>query len=194
MAPDPASSPVDAVLYFRCRKCRQLLFTDRDVLQHELGEGRASFQRQRRKRESCGVGATATGNTGLYESRNMVAVEEMKDEMSSLEEVEEGMERLLEPGHVIAVQQELESTREVAALSKKKEEECVREEGVLGGNPECQLSPPDIPWPGPLTPSSPLSLTPADVSAVRQEVASPGSGAESDSPSLLLCHLYLLLH
>ena len=39
MAPDPASTPMDATVYFRCRKCRQLLFTDSDVLQHELGEG-----------------------------------------------------------------------------------------------------------------------------------------------------------
>ena len=48
MAPDPAVSPVDAALYFRCRKCRQLLFTDGDVLQHTLGEGRESFSRRHR--------------------------------------------------------------------------------------------------------------------------------------------------
>ena len=48
MAPDPAVSPVDAALYFRCRKCRQLLFTDGDVLQHALGEGRESFGHRHR--------------------------------------------------------------------------------------------------------------------------------------------------
>lgn len=43
MSPDPFLQLSESSSYFRCRKCRRLLFTDNSVLSHPVGEGQEAF-------------------------------------------------------------------------------------------------------------------------------------------------------
>ena len=156
MAPDPSAAPVDAAVYFRCRKCRKLLFTDGDVLQHELGEGRDSFLRYRQWQ------ATRDGNAQCAEDGR-------EKEQEGIEQDEEADEKR------VTLSQVAVATQEVAGMAistgslqsqpksekpsgKEKEDEVLSEEpAVLGGNPDCHIH---------------VAIPDTPLSAVRQEVAS----------------------
>ena len=175
MAPDPASNPVDATLYFRCRKCRQLLFTDAGVLQHQLGEGRGSFARGHRgKRESKTQYHSSEGV--LVRTSEMEYREKEGEPQAAVELQEKAEEREFESG-VEVESQELEKREsaeiEPAVCGKdgdtsergKREEDCWSEEVVLGGNRDC----PAAGIPG----APPWDHTPSlqtEASAMRREV------------------------
>ena len=169
MAPDPATSPTDAAIFFRCRKCRQLLFTDRDVLQHELGEGRGSFHRHRGKRG----GRAWQGHSGesvVVQSRKQLALEEEGDPREVIEGKGEG-----EGGQ--GVETELVGSEGESVTRGKREGDGVCEEVVLGGNTELPVSLSNSPWDH--TPS-PLAEV---ATATRNEVAQLAFSSPVLSPS-----------
>jgi hypothetical protein len=192
MAPDPAVCPVDAALYFRCRKCRQLLFTDGDVLQHTLGEGRESFSRRHRGKKDWskyhgeGVLVKAgqleakekerelqTAVDQLPEMKKEAVIEEAEEKQRAMVELKETVE--LQLATEIGSQEEIEfaqkAPRELGwsdggtcERTKREEEDGLSEEVVLGGNPDCPAA--GIPWDH--TPS--LLPTETEASAMRREV------------------------
>ena len=141
MAPDPASTPTDATVYFRCRKCRQLLFTDSNVLQHDLGEGKRSFQRYKRKKDKQGE----------------VAQRRDEEEEQPIDDVTASNQTSIQD--------------DMKIIGEKKDGE-VSEQAVLGGNQELSMALPDSPL-GQDDPSlPPAPLTPAELSKMREELAS----------------------
>ncbi|CAI8044768.1 hypothetical protein GBAR_LOCUS24801 [Geodia barretti] len=166
MAPDPAVSPVDAALYFRCRKCRQLLFTDGDVLQHALGEGRESFGHRHRGKSDRSKyhGEGVLVMSGKLEAKEkegelLTTVDklpEMKKE-AVIEEAEEKQRATVElKDETVELQlaTEIGSQEEIECVQKaprelgwsdggtceraKREEDGLSEDVVLGGNPDCR--------------------------------------------------------
>ena len=121
MGPDPAACPVDSAAYFRCRKCRQLLFTDHEVLQHELGEGRSAFSKHRGRKG--GRGNQRGGQNTTAASRNQST--EAEGEATSVTEGERETQEV-DPGKV--------GMAEMLELEREKEKD--DEEVVLGGNSE----------------------------------------------------------
>lgn len=187
MAPDPAATPVDAALYCRCRKCRQLLFTDGDILQHDLGEGRESFQRHKQKkgRRSWSAGTTQHGDPTLQKEQrqdnisgqDQEAVGEgrasslLRQDIKSKEagidgQGTEALDAVLDDNMTSS----RESHQESDERGKKKDEE-ESDQAVLGGNLDLCAVLPDTPW-GQNDPSRlhPAPLTPADISNAREEV------------------------
>lgn len=178
MAPDPAASPVDAALYFRCRKCRQLLFTDGDVLQHELGEGRGAFAGRHRGKKGS---SRTTQNPSQAALVKTVEREEPREKEGGhspavVEEQEKTEEEEVEPQPEVGGGQgdrDQRATREIAGLEREREtvatwkrEDGVSEDVVLGGNPDCPAAGlPGAPWDH--TPS-----LPTETERMRQEVGS----------------------
>lgn len=141
MAPDPASTPMDATVYFRCRKCRQLLFTDSDVLQHELGEGKRSFQRHKRKKDKQGEVA-----------------QRREEEEQPIDGVAEGNNTSTQEG-------------DLKVIGEKKVDGEVSEEAVLGGNQELSMALPESPLGQDDPSLPPAPLTHAELSKMREELA-----------------------
>lgn len=161
MAPDPASTPADATVYFRCRKCRQLLFTDSDVLQHELGEGKKSFQRNKRKRD--------------------------KQEVTQRREEEEQPIEGVTASNKTSVQE-----GDLKIVGEKKDDGEVSEEAVLGGNQEVAMTLPDTPLGQDDQPLPPASLTPAELSKMRKELASMVVQGGQSSLTFAACSSYFI--
>ena len=161
MAPDPAASPVGATGYFRCRKCRQLLFTDSDVLQHELGEGRASFLRRKQKKGRHNI-AQHTEKSVPEEQQTEKEISLQSNNSKVGETGGEGVEEVaITTTSATSQEREQEYGRE----NEAKKEEGEVEEVVLGGNSDCLIALPD-------TPGQPSPSQPLDVSTLRQELAS----------------------
>ena len=204
MAPDPSTTPVDAALYFRCRKCRKLLFTDSDVLQHELGEGREAFRWQKRKKGGQG------GSAGVTQSRE--TVQQMEGHWDGQDEAMiEGVDSLPQQQSVGLQNEEdggVATSLHDAAASPNSGPECHKELGelkkrdkdapelaVLGGNPDLEVALPDPPL-GRSDPSqlpAPSPLTPADLAKMREEVASVlAQGVQGSALTLAACSSYFI--
>ena len=204
MAPDPSTTPVDAALYFRCRKCRKLLFTDSDVLQHELGEGREAFRWQKRKKGGQG------GSAGVTQSRE--TVQQMEGHRDGQDEAMiEGVDSLPQQQSVGLQNEEdggVATSLHDAAASPNSGPECHKELGelkkrdkdapelaVLGGNPDLEVALPDPPL-GRSDPSqlpAPSPLTPADLAKMREEVASVlAQGVQGSALTLAACSSYFI--
>ena len=164
---------------------RQLLFTDKNVLQHELGEGREAFGRHRR-RGGQAVKSQASQQMGTVQGDQKMEEEgkqgeggvsppaQKESEVEGEREGRGGGEGVLPEGLPTSVgQTEDHEGASRLTQAKEKEEEVVSEPAVLGGNPELNISLPDPP-PERETPPSPLPepLSPSEVSKVREEVAS----------------------
>lgn len=160
MAPDPASTPVDAAIYFRCRKCRQLLFTDSDVLQHELGEGKRSFQRLKQK----------------------------KDKQAEVPHKREEEERVTDQDET-ALARVQEGNLEVVG---EKDDGEVLGPAVLGGNQELGMTLPDLPLGRDDLSLPPAPLTPADLSKMREELASIVVHGGQGSSTFAACTSYFI--
>lgn len=163
MAPDPASTPVDAAVYFRCRKCRQLLFTDGDVLQHELGEGKRSFQRHKQKKDKQGE------VTQRREDDEHTTDQDNVTNVSTLARVQGG-----------------------DVVSEKKDDGEASGQAVLGGNQDLCMTLPDLPLGRDDLPLPPAPLTAADLSKMREELASIVVRGGQGSLTFAACTSYFI--
>ena len=201
MSPDPATTPVDAALYFRCRKCRQLLFTDGDVLQHELGEGRASFQRHKQRKGSQGgsIGSTTGQGEEMIQQEQKEDVFDRQDEVATEDGVRsppvqqdlKSKEADKEDGEcvddsVAKLSSSLEKQQESGRVTgSKKTDEETGKQAVLGGNADLHVTLPDSPL-GQIFPPSPLSMV--DDS----DVLTGGRGVKAAPLTLTVCSSYFI--
>lgn len=213
-SPDPAQTALDSTAYFRCRKCRRLLFTGESVLQHELGGGQTAFKWHKRSRQhppppTYGPGpvadhtVAASRDSKARSTAEKTVGERGEGSLDGFGAAETALADLTLEGGGRATVSVDTGTAPVSSEDHSQSKQTSQNQETDGSKEQeglvtLPVQEPEAPLvhPGtspPLTPTTPPLLTPTELAKVRAQVASVVAlGKESTAGVSQACSSYFI--